>query len=160
MGQQVGKCSVVEPFQPFVNLSQDACLRLWEAFHDIAEGFGLQCDEAQEICETLLRDMTCEREELDAMVESMFHVLDTDENGLVDALEFMVTLVLLSGMSPKVKAEFCFNVFDFDESKVMSIDEVCLMFKQGLSGCAKRYCFNATVRKICINNCRGSFPKI
>ena len=137
MGQQVGKCSAVEPFRPFVNLSHDACLRLWEAFHDIAEGFGLQCDEAQEICETLLRDMTCEREELDAMVESMFHVLDTDENGLVDALEFMVTLALLSGMSLKLKAEFCFNVFDFDESKVMSIDEVCLMFKQGLSGCAK-----------------------
>ena len=98
MGQQVGKCSVVKPIQPFVNLSHDACLRLWEAFHDIAEGFGLQCDESQEICETLLRDMACEREELDTMVELMFHVMDTDENGLIDALEFMVTLALFSGI--------------------------------------------------------------
>jgi microtubule-associated protein-like 6 len=137
MGQQIGKATVVKPVQPFVNLAHDALLRLWEAFHDIAEGFGLQCDEVQEIMETLVRDMMCERDELDVMVEELFQVLDTDENGLIDALELMVTLALFSGMSLQAKSEFSFHVFDFDESKVMSIDEVCLMFKQGLSGTAK-----------------------
>jgi echinoderm microtubule-associated protein-like 6 len=137
MGQQIGKANVVAPMQPFVNLSQDACLRLWEAFHDIAEGFGLQCDEVQEICETLVRDMMCEREELDEMVERLFQVMDSDENGLIDALELMATFAMFSGMSLESKAEFSFNVFDFDESKVMSIDEICLMFKQALCGAAK-----------------------
>ena len=69
MGQQIGKAAVVKPVQPFVNLAHDALLRLWEAFHDIAEGFGLQCNEVQEIMETLVRDMMCERDELDVMVE-------------------------------------------------------------------------------------------
>ena len=53
MGQQVGKANIVEIVQPFVNLPRVACQRLWESFHDVAEGFGLQLDELQEICYVL-----------------------------------------------------------------------------------------------------------
>ena len=137
MGQQVGKADVVEPARPFVNLPRVACQRLWESFHDVAEGFGLQLDELQEICYVLDRVMATEKNQLDILVERLFLLLDTDENGLIDALECQVTLCALSSMSIEEKAEFMFNCFDFDESGRISLDETCLLFRQTLSGCAK-----------------------
>ena len=47
MGQKVGKCKYVDVAQPFTNLPQTAMTELWEAFNDIAEGFGLTCGEFQ-----------------------------------------------------------------------------------------------------------------
>jgi Ca2+-binding EF-hand superfamily protein len=137
MGQQVGKANIIEIVQPFVNLPRVACQRLWESFHDVAEGFGLQLDELQEICYVLDRVMATEKDQLDVLVEKLFRVLDTDENGLIDALETQVTLCALSSMSIDEKAEFMFNCFDFDESGRISLDETTLLFRQALSGAAK-----------------------
>jgi hypothetical protein len=53
MGQKLGKCTYIDPVQPFLNLPRESIGHLWEAFHDIAEGFGLQLDELQEICGVL-----------------------------------------------------------------------------------------------------------
>ena len=137
MGQQVGKATIVENVQPFVNLPRVACQRLWESFHDVAEGFGLQLDELQEICYVLDRVMATEKDQLDVLVERLFRILDTDENGLIDALETQVTMCALSSMSIHEKAEFMFNCFDFDESGRISLDETTLLFRQALSGTAK-----------------------
>ena len=98
MGQQVGKAAIVDNVQPFVNLPRVACQRLWESFHDVAEGFGLQLDELQEICYVLDRVMATEKDQLDILVERLFRILDTDENGLIDALETQVTMCALSSM--------------------------------------------------------------
>ena len=137
MGQQVGKAAIVDNVQPFVNLPRVACQRLWESFHDVAEGFGLQLDELQEICYVLDRVMATEKDQLDILVERLFRILDTDENGLIDALETQVTMCALSSMSIDEKAEFMFNCFDFDESGRISLDETTLLFRQALSGTAK-----------------------
>ena len=42
---------------------------LWEAFHDIAEGFGLQLDELQEICGVLEGDMRIELDDVYSKAE-------------------------------------------------------------------------------------------
>ena len=81
--------------------------------------------------------MATEKDALDILVERLFQLLDTDENGLIDALEAQVTLAAVSSMSIEEKAEFMFNCFDFDESGRISLDETCLLFRQALSGCAK-----------------------
>ena len=89
---KLGKAKYIEPIKPLTNLPIKACHRLWEQFHDIAEGFGLQCDELQEICGVLGQALNLERDRLDAIGEQFFRVLDTDENGLVDALEAQVAV--------------------------------------------------------------------
>ena len=100
MGQQVGKASIVENVQPFVNLPRVACQRLWESFHDVAEGFGLQLDELQEICYVLDRVMATEKDQLDVLVEGLFRILDTDENGVLEREEARAYCTKLLGRSP------------------------------------------------------------
>jgi hypothetical protein len=41
MGQKNGKAAFEEGAVPFVNLSFAALERLWEAFNDVADGFGV-----------------------------------------------------------------------------------------------------------------------
>ena len=48
--------------------------------------------------------------------EALFRHLDTDENDLVDALEFLATFAMISGMNLVGKVKFMFDCYDFDES--------------------------------------------
>lgn len=46
-------------------------------------------------------------------VDNLFVTLDTDNNGLIDALEMMIVLALLSGMDSIEKVYFVFSAYDF-----------------------------------------------
>ena len=70
-----------QTFEVKENLSHDATIRLWELiFTTLLNGLTPMRRSARDLRNVVERS-TCEPE-LDAMVESMFHVLDTDENGL------------------------------------------------------------------------------
>lgn len=90
---------------------------LWETFNDVAEGFGLNKLEMLDICSTLQDSFNLKsRAEMDAVTSKLFLALDTDEvnyailvivhstdyffqkNGLVDALEFLGTIAMVSAM--------------------------------------------------------------
>tara|TARA_B110000208_G_scaffold126109_1_gene153642 strand:+ start:155 stop:622 length:468 start_codon:yes stop_codon:yes gene_type:complete len=81
MGQKLGKAEFIEEARPFLNLPSDSVRKLWDAFNDVAEGFGLNSDEFKTICEAakLHEFLATSRTELDAAVDRIFIAFDTDE---------------------------------------------------------------------------------
>lgn len=63
--------------------------------------------------------------------------MDTDKNDLVDALELMSTIALLSGMDTIEKLHFVFSIFDFTSKAVLNIDAVTLMMRSVTNGLVK-----------------------
>lgn len=115
MGQTIGRGSVPEPCHRIVNLPARLVIDVWEAFNDVAEGFGLSIEELKEILKLSLLDhfMITERV-LNKEVDAIFRILDDDEvthlfvllglleniqNNLIDSLEFISAVTLLSGMT-------------------------------------------------------------
>lgn len=112
---------------------------LWESFNDVAEGFGINVDEFKEICSVLQASLGHIRKAaLERICETLFDsVLDTDHNGLIDALEMLSAITIVSGLRRKDKLVHVFNLYDFDESAEVTIDEMTLLLKSTMSGLCK-----------------------
>jgi Ca2+-binding EF-hand superfamily protein len=137
MGQQIGRAALVPAAGPFSNLSRRAIANLWQAFNDIADGFGVSKDEFEEICCDLKDEWNVSRLSVTGKAAVFFKLLDTDKNGLIDALEFVSTVAALSGMRLNEVLEFVLSIYDFDGSQLLSIDEVTLAFKSLTNGLCK-----------------------
>ena len=137
MGQKAGKAMYKPEASLFLNLSLSALEALWEAFNDVADGFGITLMEMQQICGELAGELRLNRAKLDERVQQLFVVFDDDENRLVDAIEFLSTIAVASGMTIRDKLEYVFNCYDFDGSQQLTIDEVTLAMKCTLSGLCK-----------------------
>ena len=137
MGQKAGKAAYKPEAQLFLNLSLSALEALWEAFNDVADGFGITLVEMQQICGELAAELRLNRAKLDERVQQLFVLFDDDENGLVDAIEFLSTIAVASGMTIRDKLEYVFNCYDFDGSQQLTIDEVTLAMKCTLTGLCK-----------------------
>ena len=136
-GQMVGKADYDPTTRVFVNLSSGAMEALWESFNDVADGFGISLSEMQLICQELTSELEIGRPLLDKQVLAFFAKMDSDENALVDAIEFLATLAMASGMSARDKLEFVFTCFDFDGAGQLSVDEITLAFRCTLMGLCK-----------------------
>eukprot|EP00644_Phytophthora_capsici_P008647 jgi/Phyca11/16520/fgenesh1_pg.PHYCAscaffold_20_\ len=135
MGQLQGKASYLKATTSFINASERDVNKLWETFNDVAEGFGLNQDELLEICRSMQQTLEIHaRSEMDQLSSALFTALDTDENGLVDALEFLGTMAMMSAMSVTQKLTFVYNCYDFNETGQLSLDELTLAFKSTLTG--------------------------
>eukprot|EP01029_Cantina_marsupialis_P023861 TRINITY_DN60145_c1_g2_i1.p1 TRINITY_DN60145_c1_g2~~TRINITY_DN60145_c1_g2_i1.p1 ORF type:complete len:2255 (-),score=740.92 TRINITY_DN60145_c1_g2_i1:196-6960(-) len=137
MGQRIGKAHFDETIDIFLNLPGDATHNLWEAFNDVAEGFGVDVEEVKEICQVLQEPLDKSKQEMAKLSEHLFKTFDTDTNDLTDALEFLATVALCSGMSLKEKIEYVFHIYDFDESEELTIDEVTLALRSAVTGLCK-----------------------
>ncbi len=69
-------------------------------------------------------ELNVNRSKMNEKTAGLFRILDTDMNDLVDALELLAAVALLSGMPTRDKLEFILNAYDFDGSQELSIDEV------------------------------------
>ncbi len=88
----------------FFTVPKTCVYDLWEAFNDIAEGFGLTIEEFQEIIKSaLLEYLAVTERALNTDTEKVFRLFDDDENNLMDSLEFLSAFALLSGMTPEEK---------------------------------------------------------
>jgi WD40 repeat protein/Ca2+-binding EF-hand superfamily protein len=139
MGQILGRASFSEGTLPFVNLQRNAVYDLWESFNDVAEGFGINIEEFKEICSVLQAPLgNIRKPALERLCEALFDgVLDTDCNGLIDALEALAAITIVSGLSKTEKLLHVFNLFDFDESCEVTIDEMTLLLKSTIMGACK-----------------------
>eukprot|EP00947_MAST-08B_sp_MAST-8B-sp1_P001903 g1903.t1 len=142
MGQKIGKVRLIPEAEPFSNVSGRGCASLWNRFNDVAEGFGIGLDVFTSICSVLKHELSQGDEplppdELNAMCRAVFQALDTDQNDLIDALEFLATFALISSLSWEEKVRFAFDCYDFDESGQLTIDEMTLSLKSTITGLAK-----------------------
>ena len=138
MGQQFGKAHYVESAQPYVNLDKKCIFDFWEAFNDVAEGFGINVEEFTEISMVMQKALNhCSKQTILKVSEAMFVVLDTDDNMFIDALESLATIALVSGMTAEDKAQFMFTIYDFDESNRITLDEMTLLLKSVVIGLCK-----------------------
>jgi WD40 repeat protein len=133
---------------------------LWEAFNDIAEGFGLTIEEFQEIVKSAIMEyLSVTERQLNFDTDAVFRLFDDDQNKLVDSLEFLSAFAVLSGMTPEEKIRcklfrngdsssihpslvvtlrtVIFAMYDFDETGVLTLDEMVLSFRASLSGLSK-----------------------
>ena len=78
------------------------------------------------MCDNLSIDLT-EFEQIFGANESSFKIWDTDDNGLIDALELFSGLTLMSDSSFEDKINFLFDLFDFNEVGVLSLVELEFM---------------------------------
>ena len=137
MGQQIGRASLVPVADSFCNLSRRAIANLWQAFNDVADGFGISLEEFVEICSILKDEWSISHSSISQKAEAFFYVMDTDKNGLIDALEFASTIAALSGMQMREMLEFVLSIYDFDGTQSLSIDEIALAFKSLTNGLCK-----------------------
>ena len=138
MGQTVGKAPLHPSSLPFLNLPRSTIIELWESYNDIAEGFGLTLAEFQDILQTSLKEyLGVSDKRLAALASEIFSLYDDDNNGLIDALEFLSSFALISGMSVEEKVRYVFGIYDFDESGLMSVDEMTLSLRSSISGLTK-----------------------
>lgn len=108
-----------------------------QVFNSIADGFGISIEELQEICIDLKDELNMTKVSITERIAVLFRCFDTDSNGLIDALEFFSTIVVLSGMKKRAIIEFILTVYDFDGTECLSFDEVVLSLKSVSSGLCK-----------------------
>lgn len=137
MGAKIGKAAYVRHSQPFVNLPREALDDLYEQWNDVAEGFGVDKDEASEIFSVLQETLDLPKKPLATLTELLFDVYDTDNNKLNDALEMFGSLAFASGMTMLQKLNYLFTMYNFDESGEFSVDEMTLALRCACVGLAK-----------------------
>ncbi|CAM9399079.1 unnamed protein product [Ascophyllum nodosum] len=135
MGQKVGKARFDDRAKPFVNLPRDAIGALWQEFNLCAENWGIDLTFFGELCQAMARSMDTEFNE--ESNKALFSAFDTDKNGLVDGLEFMSTLGMVSGMTREDKIEFVFTCYDVGGRSNLSMDELFLLLKSTATGLCK-----------------------
>ena len=95
MGQAYGKPSAQKDVKVFTNLPKEAVQSLWTSYNLHGEGWGLEMFDFMVIFKEAAYFMSLGF--TDAQLEALFAAFDTDDNGLVDALELIISLVLASG---------------------------------------------------------------
>ena len=80
MGQTLGRAPLPAGCRRFLNLPRSCIYDLWEAFNDIAEGFGLTIEEFQEILKSALMEYLGVTERvLNTDTDKVFQIFDDDQ---------------------------------------------------------------------------------
>ena len=107
MGQVTSNPVPAPAVTDFVNLPKEAIMSLWLSYNLLGEGWGLSEDQFISLfteAEFLKQTYGFTEEQL----SSLFKNFDTDKNGLIDALEAIAAIGLLSG---SMKLRICSYLF-------------------------------------------------
>ncbi|GMH54311.1 hypothetical protein TrST_g10520 [Triparma strigata] len=135
MGQTLGKAGFCASSKPFINLSAAAVRKLFQSFQLSSDGWSLSPALFAAICGTISGDVAIE--DVSAAANALFTSLDTDKNDIIDGLEALATLAMVSSMTPLEKMNFVFMCYDFDESGELTLDEMTLSLKSTVTGLCK-----------------------
>ena len=96
MGQSVSAPQPHADLVNFLNFPKEALDSLWTSYNLLGEGWGLNVDEMISIFKGA-QFVASNYKYTDDQLRKLFKAFDTDNNGLVDALELFVTIALTSG---------------------------------------------------------------
>jgi WD40 repeat protein len=147
MGQKIGKVELQKSAAlPFANLSRLELESLFSEFRGSLEGYALSKEQVNLL---LLsgRRFRGAAEEGEARASALFQTLDTDENGKIDGLELLSTLVMLSAEGVQTKLGLLFQLFDLgggrnapspsSASRSLTQDELTLLLSCTSCGMSK-----------------------
>ena len=107
MGQSISTPKPHTDLTGFLNFPKEAIDSLWTSYNLLGEGWGLNVDEVISIFKGA--DFISSHYNFnEAQLRGLFKAFDTDNNGLIDALELFVSIALTSG-----KIKFLFFCFLF-----------------------------------------------
>lgn len=89
------------------------------------------------MCSILAEDFKLSHETYNENVAAIFTIMDTDKNGVIDALEFFACISVLSGMRTREIFEFILTSYDFNDSETLCMDDVALAIKATVMGLSK-----------------------
>lgn len=97
MGQSVSAPRAHPDLNEFLNFPKEALDSLWTSYNLLGEGWGLNVDEMISIFKGA-EFVSSNYKFTDDQLRALFKAFDTDNNGLIDALELFVTIALASGV--------------------------------------------------------------
>ena len=116
MGQQFGRPSLHIGVKSFVSLPLCAVEDLVGSYKLLSDGWAITPEAWAAICNRAnlshhieIKGLKEEKSLLEEISMEFFQVLDTDRNGLVDALELLGTISMISGMDPSKKIKYIFG---------------------------------------------------
>eukprot|EP01038_Epipyxis_sp_PR26KG_P009336 gene9336-12580_t len=136
MGQSLSAPTPSNGLHDFVNLPKEAIESLWTSYNLLGEGWSLTSDDLKNIFISAPYIATSYSFS-DTQLSALFDCFDTDNNGLIDALELFITVALVSGMDTIDKIYFAFNAYDFDNVGSLSFDESNLLLRSVVKGLGK-----------------------
>ncbi len=167
MGQVIGKAAIDPSAVPFVGLPRRAIVDLFDAYHSIAEGYGITTAEVTEIVQLSLGDYLADTStnlsfdtstksrRIALLAKDFFVLLDSDQNALIDTFEFLSTLVLLSACTATEKIKFILQLYEFEDPDRLSAEEVILALRAAVLGLDK-----VVAEDACCSSAGGSKEKI
>ena len=132
MGQTYGKTLIKPLAVPFASLPANVVAGMWEDYNQVAEGFGIEkkrlCAlfQIMEIHMASNDDLTSQNEKLRKFTKAFFDFIDTDKNGIVDGLECLAGLAMLSTMTIQDKLEYIYRLYDFELRDRLVLDEMSM----------------------------------
>jgi len=78
--------------------------------------------------------MEFKESELETSIDKLFDVLDNDNDGRVDALEFIGGVALCCRGTFEEKSKFAFELYDFNLNAALSSTEMCMMMQSSVLG--------------------------
>ena len=124
MGNLVGKAVVNKCLMRFTAWGKEEirALRLRHC-HDLGGRFSLGRDQLS----SLVRQSS----------DTLHTIFDTDRNQYVDASEVMAAFVMLSKLSIIEKLDFVYQLYDFNGSGELGLDELTMLLRTVAVGCGK-----------------------
>lgn len=138
MGAINGKQVVNDDVKSYTNIPLEGIQSLWTSYTILGEGWGLEYRDLEAIFmgAEYLKTKLCLTKE---MLEKLFKTFDTDDNGLVDALELISSIALCSSMLFNEKITFLLNAYDFNKKGDLSGDELALLIRSIVKGLSKMF---------------------
>lgn len=103
----------------------------------MASGYGLNKHEINAICTPMKEELHYTDIAVAERSASLFETLDTDHNGIVDALELFCVLAMVSAMTQLDIIHFLLSMYDFDNLGTLSMHEVTMAARVASMGLCK-----------------------
>ncbi|OQR95137.1 microtubule-associated protein [Achlya hypogyna] len=131
--------TLIDAVAPFDNLSIDEIEAYWRSFYEHANGFALSKQDFHTICIDVACQLDHSPVQMAAHASALFDVLTQDTPAkLLDALEFLSSIVFISSASLQDKVELVFDSWDMSEDGALDIDEFTIsQLKSTLMGLGK-----------------------
>eukprot|EP01083_Nonionella_stella_P220257 788242_1 len=142
MGQTLGKAQIHHDATPFVNLASSQVDTLSRCVYEVGEGFGLSRQELRQIIEISLSEyLKLSKSSIDECSDALFALFNSSRTAspppdysapsddLIDSFELLSTICIVSAMRMDEKLDFLFNLFDFNDTSKLSINEVTFILR-------------------------------